>query len=157
MDVVALVGVLLSFAAAGLAAWQARQARQSAWQVASLNHQIAALDRETDQFRDDLRNAFTALGALRTEGDMVALVASLSLLQSSPRATAGVVKAGEELVAAMSGAFASPPKSTSKSATVSLQAEARKVFKSIAEEKARLVTARDLQRRWPWSRSTGNG
>lgn len=144
---VSLVGALVALAAAGFA-------RRSAWEVASLNHRIAALDREAEQFRADVAAVF---GALTTDdpgpnGMEIHTAAAVAVLQSNPRTTPEV-RAG---AAALMRVVLAEKKDKSQRIT-GLQGAAREVLAGINAERAALLQERDRVRWLPWGRDSDKG
>src|SRR5690625_1133202 len=105
------VGAVVSVAGALVAALAAVYARRSAWEVASLNLQIAALEREAEEFREDFRAFLTAQGKVQAFEDVGAVLATGEVLQANPRSSDKLIAAVNDvrrgLQAILSGQTAS--------------------------------------------------
>jgi hypothetical protein len=92
----AVVSILAAIAAA-------REARS----VTTLNHKIAALDRQAEQMRDDYRDLIKAIGS-NTDSPLVrfgSVLAAGEVLRANPQASEPLSAAVEKLTNAFAGAL----------------------------------------------------
>jgi outer membrane murein-binding lipoprotein Lpp len=85
----AALAAIVSILAAVMAFVSARRAAREARNITTLNHKVAALDREADQMRDDYRDLFKEIGGNPGAATMIGLgliLAAGEVLRSHPQA-----------------------------------------------------------------------
>jgi len=103
----AALAAAVSVLAAVLAFVSARRAAREAHSITTLNHQVAALDRQADQLREDYRGLMKAVGEIRGASDVGPIMAAGELLRAHPRASNPLSVAIGKLIDTLAGALAS--------------------------------------------------
>lgn len=103
----AVLAAVVSILGAVTAAHSARQARQEARSVTTLNHNVAALDRQAEQLREDYRALVKAIGEIKGASDIGAIMAAGELLRSHPQASFPLTVAIGKLIEKLGAAFES--------------------------------------------------
>jgi hypothetical protein len=98
---------VVSILAAVMAFVSARRAAREAHSITTLNHRVAALDRQADQLREDYRSLMKAIGDIKGAGDLGPIMAAGELLRAHPRASEPLFVAVGKLIEKAAGAFVS--------------------------------------------------
>lgn len=94
----AALAAVVSILAAGMAFLSARRAEREARSVTTLNHKIAALDRQAEQLNEDYRRLMKAIGGIKGASDVGPIMAAGELLRAHPRASAPLSEAIGKLI-----------------------------------------------------------
>lgn len=161
MTAAAVVAAIVALVSAALSFLASRRATNGARDLASINHRIAVLDREGEQYRDDYRAFMEALGDATLVERAGAIVASGEVLRAHPRTTDEGIKAIDALRASVaryhqgiSERISLPTGAVQMDMPTEpydvLHGEFRAVHAAIAEERLALVDRK--VRTWPWQR-----
>jgi outer membrane murein-binding lipoprotein Lpp len=101
----AAVAAVVSIVAAVMAFLSARKAEEEARSITTLNHKVAALDRQAGQLREDYRGLMKALGDIQGARDVGSIMAAGELLGAHPRASEPLSVAIRELIGKMAQSF----------------------------------------------------
>lgn len=101
------LAMIVSIVAAVMAFRSARRAEQEARSVTTLNHKVAALDRQAEQLREDYRALVKAIGEIKGASDIGPIMAAGELLRAHPRATFPLSEAIGKLIEKLGAAFES--------------------------------------------------
>lgn len=88
-----------------MAAFSARRAEQEARSVTTLNHKVAALDRQAEQLREDYRALVKAIGDMKGTNDIGSIMAAGELLRAHPQASFPLTVAIGKLIGTLGTAF----------------------------------------------------
>jgi gas vesicle protein len=99
----AAIAAITSIVAAVLAYLSAQRAAREARSVTTLNHKIAAIDKEAEQMRDDYRDLMKALGDRRIAKDSGSIMAAGEVLRSHSRASEPLSEAIQRLANHLAG------------------------------------------------------
>jgi outer membrane murein-binding lipoprotein Lpp len=103
----AALAAVVSILGAAMATFSARRAEQEARSVTTLNHKVAALDRQAEQLREDYRALVKAIGDIKGTGDIGAIMAAGELLRAHPQASFPLTVAIGKLIEKLGAAFES--------------------------------------------------
>lgn len=102
----AVLAAVVSIVAAGMSYRSERRAAREARGITTLNHKIAAIDKEAEQMRDDYRALMKAFGD--TTGTMLSRFASVyaagEVLRAHPQTNESLSKGIEQLAIIFAGA-----------------------------------------------------
>jgi hypothetical protein len=158
-EFIAVAAAAASILAAVLSYRSSKEATVGARRIASLNHQVAALDAEASQFRDDFRNFHAAVGGVQSLSDVGTLLAAGEVLQSNPRSSELLIETVDAIRGAVqvliTGATTTHRVTGGRAGVLpeekflTLRREFRGGLAAIAEERARVVAERAVGRRAP--------